>query len=74
MNGHTDEIYTPEYALNPLLPFIKKGWTIWECAWGECALATHLNKKGFQVRGSNSVDFFNEVKVFRQRITMFPGI
>jgi len=22
MNGHTDEIYTPSYALNPLLPFL----------------------------------------------------
>ena len=60
MNGHTDEIYTPEYALNPLLPYIKKFKVVWECAWGEGALATHLRKKGFEVRGSNVVNFFDD--------------
>ncbi len=58
MNGHTDEIYTPEYALNPLLPFLKKEWKIWECAWGTGALATHLKKKGFNVVGFDIQDFF----------------
>lgn len=59
MNGHTDEIYTPEYALNPLLPFIKKDFLIvWECAWGEGALATHLKNKGFNVLNKD-VDFFD---------------
>ena len=58
MNGHTDEIYTPEYALNPLLPFIAKFNVVWECAWGEGALATHLQKKGFDVLNED-VDFFD---------------
>jgi len=49
MNGHTDEIYTPEYALNPILPYLKKEWTIWENAWGTGVLAKHLIKKGFKV-------------------------
>lgn len=47
--GHTDEIYTPEYALNPLLPFIKEEWLIWENAWGTGVLAQHLINKGFKV-------------------------
>jgi len=62
MNGHTDEIYTPEYALNPLLPFLKKEWKIWECAWGEGALANHLQKKGFKV-GQIGDDFLNDVVI-----------
>jgi hypothetical protein len=49
MNGHTDEIYTPEYALEPLLPYLKKKWLIWENAWGKGHLAKHLKKKGFKV-------------------------
>ena len=57
MNGHTDEIYTPAYALKPLLPFLKKEWLIWECAWGEGALASHLKNKGFKVKGSRGINF-----------------
>jgi hypothetical protein len=49
MNGHTDEVYTPEYALKPLLPYLKKEWLIWENAWGKGHLAKHLQKKGFKV-------------------------
>ena len=56
--GHTDEMYTPEYALNPLLPFIKKNWAIWECVWGSGALATHLKNKGFKVI-EEDVDFLD---------------
>ena len=56
MNGHFDELYTPCYALNPLLPFLKQGWLIWECAWGTGALANHLKNIGFEVIG-NGEDF-----------------
>ncbi|MDD5191514.1 MAG: hypothetical protein PHH54_02590 [Candidatus Nanoarchaeia archaeon] len=59
MNGHTDEIYTPEYALNCLMPFIRKGWIIWECAWGSGVLANHLKKRGFEVIGEPYKDFLN---------------
>lgn len=51
MHGHTDEIYTPDYALEPLLPFIQKEWVIWECAYGNGALANHLKRRGFNVIG-----------------------
>ena len=50
MNGRSDEFFTPEYALKPLLPFLKKDWTIWECAWGGGTLAKHLKKFGFKVK------------------------
>ena len=46
-----DECYTPEYAINPLLPYLKEGWTIWDCAFGSGRLAEHFNKKGFNVVG-----------------------
>ena len=62
MNGHTDEIYTPEYALKPLIPFLKKKWWIWECAWGEGALANHLQKKGCKV-GQIGDDFLNDIVI-----------
>jgi len=58
MNGHTDEIYTPENAIFPLLPFLKKDKVIWECAYGEGDLAKHFQKYGFKVIG-NGEDFFN---------------
>jgi len=43
MGGRSDEFQTPKYALDPLLPFLKKDWIIWECAWGKGSLAKHLN-------------------------------
>ena len=60
MNGHTDEIFTPEYAINPLLPYLKEGSMIWECAWGRGSLANHLNKKGFNTVGYVGCDFLRE--------------
>jgi hypothetical protein len=57
MNGRSDEFFTPEYALKPLLPFLKKNWTIWECAWGGGTLAKHLKNKGFDVKGYKSHNF-----------------
>ena len=65
MNGHTDEIYTPEYALNPLLPFLNKDWVIWECAWGTGALASHLKDKGFKLVGEPNflLDFNRDADV-----------
>lgn len=58
--GHTDEIYTPRYALNPLIPFIKDNWKIWECAWGTGALASHLSFNGFKVVDYRFRDFFKD--------------
>jgi len=61
MNGRSDEFFTPKYALKPLLPFLKKEWTIWECAYGSGALVTHLKEEGFKVIGKDNIDFFDVV-------------
>ena len=58
MGGRTDEFFTPEYALNPLLPYLRKEWIIWECAWGKGTLAKHLKEKGFNVLNED-VDFLD---------------
>lgn len=60
MNGHTDEIYTPKYALNPLLPYLKDEWKIWECAWGKGAIASHLGFYGYKVVGCEENDFLKD--------------
>ncbi len=51
MNGRSDEFFTPKYAIKPLLPFLKKGSIIWECAWGGGNLAKHFEEEGFKVVG-----------------------
>jgi len=58
--GHSDEMMTPKVAINPLLPYLKKDWTIWECAWGKGSLANHLEEKGFKVIGEKNFDFLKE--------------
>ena len=30
MQGHTDEMFTPDYALNPLVSYLTKDLVIWE--------------------------------------------
>jgi len=57
MNGHTDEVQTPKEAIIPLLPYLKKDWIIWECAWGKGSLAKHLTESGFVVFGDKDEDF-----------------
>lgn len=37
-----DRCYTPSYALDPLLPFIRRDWIVWECAAGEGHIANVL--------------------------------
>lgn len=44
---------TPPQALNPLLPFLKKDWTIWECAEGKGNISTYLRQRGYNVVGSD---------------------
>ena len=53
-----NEVYTPREALNPLLPYLKKDWRIWECASGKGHIAKYLRDEGFKV--IEGQDFFNE--------------
>jgi len=48
-----DDFQTPPEALMPLLPFLKKNWTIWECAQGKGYLTQALRVYGYQVIGSD---------------------
>ena len=47
--GMSDDFQTPPEALEPLIPYLNKDWTIWECANGTGNLSTALIKKGFEV-------------------------
>ena len=53
-----NEVYTPREAINPLLPYLKKEWKIWECASGKGHIAKYLREQGFEVMEGQ--DFFNE--------------
>lgn len=55
-----DECYTPENAILPLLPYLKKEQMIWDCAFGSGQLAEHFNKHGFNVVGVKDYDFLKE--------------
>lgn len=58
-NLRNDEYFTPKYALNPLLTFLKKEWVVWECAYGGGNLAKHLEELGFKVKGAKSINFLD---------------
>jgi len=51
--GRPDNFQTPKVALDILLPYLKKDWVIWECAWGKGNLFNFLRKEGFDVVGSD---------------------
>ena len=53
--GRPDEFQTPHYAINPLLPYLKPGWRIWECACGKGNLVNAFSSKGFDVLGTDIV-------------------
>jgi len=55
-----DECYTPEYAIFPLLPYLTKGWKIWDCAFGSGRLAKHFEKYWFKVIGAEEQDFLKD--------------
>ena len=66
-NGSPDDFQTPPEALEPLIPYLNKDWTIWECAVGKGNLFKALKDKGFEVLGSDinseepySIDFLKE--------------
>src|SRR6056297_3111047 len=67
----SNDFQTPPKALKPLIQFLKKEWTIWECAEGEGNLSTELFNKGFNVVSSDinnkndgffSINSYNNIK------------
>ena len=71
-----DDFQTPKIALKPLIPFLKKDWTIWECAEGKENLVRGLKEFGFNVVGSdilNGHNFLNyQIPIFNCIITNPP--
>lgn len=59
MNGRSDEFGTPKIAIECLLPYLKRDWVLWECAWGKGSLAKHFEWVGFEVIGEPYKDFLN---------------
>jgi len=54
--GSPDDFQSPKEAINCLIPYLNKDWTIWECACGKGNLANALKDKGFDVYGSDIID------------------
>jgi len=70
-----DRYQTPPYALDPLLPYLKKDWLIWECAAGEGYLANAIRERGFSVVTSDIItdqDFFKYQPEFNAIVTNPP--
>ncbi len=59
--GTNNEFFTPGYAIKPLLPYLKKGRVIWDCAFGSGRLAEHFNKEGFTAIGNSNIDFLSKI-------------
>ena len=60
--GSSNDFQTPPEALEPLLPYLKKDWQIWECACGKLNLVEELQRLGYDVVYSdilNGQDFLN---------------
>lgn len=51
--GSPDDFQTPPEALDPLIPFIKREWTIWEPAQGKGNLVRRLGFLGFSIFGTD---------------------
>ena len=61
MKGRPDNYQTPKIAWEYLKPYIKKEWTVWECASGEGQLYTFIKEDGFTVIGSDKeYDFLRQ--------------
>lgn len=57
-NDKYDELYTPEYAISPLLKYLPKDKIIWECTdFGSSNITKVLKKNGFQVVSTHKKDF-----------------
>ncbi len=48
-----DDCQTPPYALDPLIPYLDPGWTIWEPCAGDGYLVRALQTRGFRVIASD---------------------
>ena len=70
-NGPFDEVYTPEYAIAPLLKYIPKDKIIWECTdFGKSNITKVLRENGYKVIATHksSLDFLKDDPEFEYDI------
>lgn len=53
--GNSNDFQTPPEAINPLIQFLDKDWTIWECACGKGNLVKAFEELDFKVFGSDVI-------------------
>lgn len=66
-NTKNDELYTPEYAIKPLLKYLPKDITIWECTdYGDSNITKILLREGHKVIKTHkkSFDFLQDTPDF----------
>lgn len=57
-NPKNDELYTPSYAVTPLIQYIKKGMKIWECTdFGSSEITKVFKENGFNVISTHKNNF-----------------
>lgn len=67
-NEKNDELYTPEYAIIPLLKYLPKNITIWECTdYGKSNITKVLKENGYKVITTykNEFDFLQDKPNFK---------
>lgn len=56
--GDYDELYTPEYAINPLLKYLPKNIKVWECTdYGNSNITKILKENDYEVISTKKEDF-----------------
>lgn len=57
-NEKNDELYTPDYAVKPLLKYLPKNIKIWECTdFGKSNITNILQGEGYDVISTHKKDF-----------------
>ena len=57
-NEKNDELYTPDYAIKPLLKYLPKNKIIWECTdFGNSNITKVLRENGYKVISTHKKDF-----------------
>lgn len=60
-NTGSDELYTPGYAVDPVMEYLPKGWTYWEpCSGNSNAIVNHLNDSGRECIGTGNDFLVND--------------
>jgi hypothetical protein len=62
-----DELYTPVYAVKPILPYIPKGSTIWECTGNGSTITAVLKAHRFNIKETHiddGIDFLKDNSPF----------